>query len=69
MTSGSGYFVAPFTDFAGNCNDNKLVKFEREIKKTECVRQISFSSAIEFEAMCEKEFSVQKYVTDLYLAK
>jgi hypothetical protein len=69
VTGGSGYFEIPAADFTGKCNDNNFVKFERDVPQSQCSRDIQFLSFDGFQNLCVSGFSVQKYVTNLYVAR
>jgi trans-2-enoyl-CoA reductase len=67
VASGSGYFEVPIAGFAGACADANHVKFERETEQQRCTR--TFKSNATFTAQCEKDFSMARYVQNLWLAK
>lgn len=69
VTGGSGFFQVPLADFSGKCNDNNYVKFEKDIALSTCTRDVHFTSRSNFQNICEAGFSVQKYVTNLFLAR
>lgn len=69
MASGSGYFQVPLSDFSGKCNQNNNAKFENEIKKNSCIQDVSYETLGGFKNTCEKGFSVEKYVDNLFVAR
>jgi Protein of unknown function (DUF1619) len=69
VTGGSGFFEIPLADFTGKCNDNNFVKFERDVSSSSCTRDIPFESFEGFQNLCVTGFSVQKYVTNLFVAR
>lgn len=69
VTSGSGFFEIPISDFSGKCNDNNFLKFEKDFKKSSCIRQLTFPSNKTFDYQCTSGYSVQKYVNNLYVAR
>lgn len=68
VSNGPGYFQLPSPDFSGSCNDNNFVTFENDVELTDCVRGVSTSESV-FVSQCESQFSVSRFVTDLYIAK
>ena len=69
VTSDSGYFQVPISDFSGKCNQNNYVKFENKILRNSCLQDLTYQTYGRFQNTCEKGFSVQKFVTNLFLAK
>ena len=69
VTSDSGYFQVPISDFSGKCNQNNHVKFENKIPRNSCLQDLPYQTYGSFQNTCEKGFSVQKFVTNLFLAK
>lgn len=69
MASGSGYFQLPLSDFSGKCNQNNNVKFENEIEKNGCIQDVSYDTLGAFKNTCEKGFSIEKYVNNLFIAR
>lgn len=67
VTNGPGFFQLPQADFSGECNDQNFVTFENHVEPQSCVRTLSMDSAT-FAAQCEAQFSLKRYVTDLYIA-
>ena len=67
VASGSGYFEVPIAGFTGACVDANHVKFERETEQQRCTR--TFQSNATFASQCEKDFSMARYVQNLWLAK
>lgn len=68
ISNGPGFFQLPLPDFTGSCNDNNYVTFENDVKLTECVREISRVESV-FVGQCEAQFSVGRFVTDLFIAR
>lgn len=67
VTNGPGYLQLPLADFTGACNDQNYVTFENPVEPKSCARTLSTDSAT-FAAQCETQFSLSRYVTDLYIA-
>ena len=72
VSNGPGYLQVPSINFDGTCNDNNYASFENKVTLTDqdstCLRTLS-TNAAEFEAQCTSQFSIQRYVTDLWIAK
>lgn len=72
VSNGPGYFQIPSMDFDGYCNDNNYADFENHIDFTDvdstCVRSFSTVST-QFQAQCLYQQSINRYVTDLWIAR
>ena len=68
VSNGPGYVQIPRPDFAGDCNDMNYATFENRIDAQSCARTLSTVSNI-FVAQCEEQFSISRYVTDLYFGR
>lgn len=70
MSNGPGFFQLPQSDFSGSCNDQNFVGFEVNTRSPiSCTRHIDVSTSTSFANQCEREQSLSRYVTDLYLAR
>jgi hypothetical protein len=58
----------PLPDFAGVCSDLNYATFENRLEPQSCARALSTDVNV-FSAQCETQFSLSKYVTNLYLAQ
>jgi hypothetical protein len=77
VSNGPGYLQIPSVNFDGSCNDNNYAQFEDSVSfssnkeddaSSTCLRTLS-SEYDEFYNQCMYQFSVQRYVTDLWIAK
>ena len=68
VSNGPGYLQLPQPDFTGNCNDDNYVNFEDASPPQSCVRTLSTDEET-FVAQCESQFSLSRYVTDLFVAR
>ena len=68
ISNGPGYLQIPLPDFAGVCNDLNYATFENRIEDQTCARTLSTDSDV-FAAQCEAQFSLSRYVTDLFIAR
>eukprot|EP00605_Chrysophyceae_sp_TOSAG23-4_P000774 GSChrysophyteH1.ASY1.ANO1.863.1 assembled CDS len=64
----TGYFSIPASDFDGRCNDFNFAGFEQDVDPRSCQRELFSGNTALYTAQCEKDFSVARYVEDLYLA-
>jgi len=63
-----GFFSIPAADFNGKCNDFNYATFENDIPARSCSRQMySADGSALFVPQCEKDFSVSRYVTELWI--
>ncbi|KAJ1423920.1 hypothetical protein B484DRAFT_420549 [Ochromonadaceae sp. CCMP2298] len=67
VSNGPGYMQLPQADFSGQCNDQNYVTFENPISTQTCNRVLSTNDTV-FVAQCEQQFSMKRYVSDLYIA-
>jgi tectonic-1/3 len=71
----TGYFSVPAADFNGKCNDFNYAGFQNDIDSRSCQRELFSKSAgagstdDPFKFQCQKDFSVSRYVQNLYIAK
>lgn len=68
VSNGPGYLQLPVADVSGQCNDNNFAEFEVNEELQFCNRVLSADVAV-FDAQCEGQFSMSRFVTDLWLAK
>lgn len=70
VSNGAGFFQLPQNDFSGHCNDDNYIGFEVNVRSPKsCSRRMDASSTPSFQLQCEGEQSLQRYVTDLYVAR
>lgn len=70
ISNGPGFFQLPQNDFAGACNDLNYVGFEVNVRNPQsCDRYVDASTSTSFQSQCQRDQSVDRYVTDLYLAR
>jgi len=62
-----GYFSIPAADFNGKCNDFNYATFENDIQSRSCSRQMHSLDTLLYTAQCNSDFSVSRYVTQLWL--
>jgi hypothetical protein len=68
VSNGPGYMQLPQADFTGECNDLNYVTFENPTSTQTCNRVLS-TDATTFVAQCEQQFSMKRFVSDLYIAR
>ena len=64
----TGFFSIPAADFDGSCNDNNFASFEEDIAPRSCHREMASSDTNLYTEQCTKDFSVARYVQELYVA-
>lgn len=68
VSNGPGFFQLPTPDFSGSCNDQNYVTFENDVALKECVREVSTTESV-FVSQCESQFSVGRFIDNLFIAK
>ena len=64
----TGFFSIPAADSDGRCNDNNFAGFEEDVSPRSCQRELTSVNTNLYEEQCVKDFSVARYVEELYLA-
>eukprot|EP00600_Ochromonadales_sp_CCMP1393_P013967 CAMPEP_0175006020 /NCGR_PEP_ID=MMETSP0005-20121125/5631_1 /TAXON_ID=420556 /ORGANISM="Ochromonas sp., Strain CCMP1393" /LENGTH=591 /DNA_ID=CAMNT_0016261319 /DNA_START=427 /DNA_END=2199 /DNA_ORIENTATION=+ len=67
VSNGPGFLQMPQPDFTGACNDQNYITFENRVELQTCHRELSIASNT-FAAQCSEQFSMKRFVTDLYVA-
>ena len=69
VSIGSGFFELPTADFTGYCEDNTYIKYEQSVTPKSCLRKLEYSSFSLFSTQCVNDYSVNKYVQNLWIAR
>ena len=74
VSTGSGLLQVPTASFTGECADNNYASFENNVSPPQpCLRSLYVpatpSGPAAFATQCVGDFSVQRYVTNLWLAR
>ena len=73
VSSGSGFMQIPTAGFSGECVDSNYVKFENNKEPRSCIRPLSDTSSADGKAafiqQCVSDFSMARYVTNLWVAR